>query len=656
MSALKSGLYVTLFSLFAILGAHSTLSAQLDSLVNELANCDADTTCLRIRIEISSELLFSDPSRALKYATDSKDQALALTDSTSAAEAYNHLGIISALRAQHITAIENFQEALKWFEAVGDDKGVTSILNNIGVMYGLLENHSESIKHYQESYERNLIIPDFEGAALNLHNIASEYLEIEDLKLGKLYIDSVISFQEEHGEIITSEGLLGEYFLQKKMFAQAEEHFAQARIKFSEDEDEQQLLNVLLGLAETYNQLGEFPRSLLLLNEVEKSALANQMSEELLSSLELRSKVYDNQNKHELAFLTQSNYIALKDSLDSANNFNRVSELNARYESEKREKELAEKEALLTAQRAESDFKTRVWFIVTFFIVLILGVVSFGLIRNRKTNRILNNQNEEITEQRQKIISSINYAKKIQSSILLPEESIQQHLPESFIYLRPKDIVSGDFYWFDQVDDQIMIATVDCTGHGVPGAFMSLIANAKLNKVVNELGYRDPGTILNKVHEEILNSLNHHVQKKTTHDGMDMSLCVIDNTSKKIRYAGARNPITVIQNGAAQEHKVDNLSIGGSFFDNLHQKSSGFSTREIDFSPGSFLFMYTDGFMDQFGGENNKKLNKARFKELLISVSARNMNHAKSAFDKALTKWRGENNQVDDILIIGARL
>ncbi len=656
MSALKKGLYISMLSLMAIFGAPSSAAAQLDSLVNELARCEVDTTCLRLRIEVSAELLFSDPKRALKYATEAKDQALALKDSTSAAEAFNHLGIISAIRAQHITAIENFQESLKWFEAVDDDKGVTSILNNIGVMYGLLENYEESIKHYQECYRKNLEIPDYEGAALNLHNIASEYLEIKDLKLAKLYVDSVISFQEKHGEVITSEGLLGEYYLQKKMYAQAEDHFNKAQIKFREAEDEQQLLNVLLGLAETYSQLGNYQQSLDLLEEVEKSAIANEMSEEHLSALELRSKVYNNQNRFQLAFSSQSKYLALKDSLDSANNFNRVSELNARYESEKREKELAEKEALLTAQEAQSKFRSRVWFIVTFFIMLILGVVSFGLIRNKKTNRILNYQNEEITEQRQKIISSINYAKKIQSSILLPEESIQKHLPDSFIYLRPKDIVSGDFYWFDEVDGQIMIATVDCTGHGVPGAFMSLIANSKLNKVVNELGFRDPGTILNKVHEEILHSLNHHVQKKTTHDGMDMSLCVIDQATKKIRYAGARNPITLIKNGAAEEYKVDNLSIGGSFFDNLHKNSVGFSTREIAFDSGSFLFMYTDGFMDQFGGENNKKLNKSRFKELLISVSSRNMEQAKSAFDKALTQWRGQNNQVDDILIIGARL
>lgn len=656
MSILKKGLYIFSVALLALLGSSIKAHSQIDSLVNALANCKVDTTCLRLRVEISGSLLFSDPKRALSYATDAKDQALVLQDSTKTAEAFNHLGIISAIRAQHITAIENFQQALKWFEAIGDDQGVTSILNNIGVMYGMLDNHDESIKHYQDCFEKNLEIPDYEGAALNLHNIASEYLEIEKLTEAKLHIDSVIQFQKRHEEFITSEGLLGEYYLQKGMYAQAEEHFKLARISFQEEEDEQQLLNTLLGLADVYNQLGNYSRSLNILKDVENSARANDMSEELLSTLELRSEIHKNEGRYERAFTTQNQFLSLKDSLDGANNFNRVSELNARYESEKREKEIAEKEALLTAQEAKSDFEVKVYFIVIFFIFLVLLIVSFGLIRNRKTNRILNHQNEEITEQRHKIISSINYAKKIQSSILLPEENIQQHLPDSFIYLRPKDIVSGDFYWFDQVGNHIMIATVDCTGHGVPGAFMSLIANAKLNKVVNELGHRDPGTILNKVHEEILQSLNHHVQKKSTHDGMDMSLCAIDLDKKVIKYAGARNPITLIQNGSATEHKVDNLSIGGSFFDNLHQNSEGFKTREINFNPGSFLFMYTDGFMDQFGGEKNKKLNKSRFKELLISVSSRNMGNAKSAFDKALTQWRGANNQVDDILIIGARL
>jgi serine phosphatase RsbU (regulator of sigma subunit) len=386
----------------------------------------------------------------------------------------------------------------------------------------------------------------------------------------------------------------------------------------------------------------------------EKSAVRNEFNDAMLDIYSVKSDIFKDLSDFRHAYKYQQLHVELKDSLKELNNFSRISELNARYESEKREKEIAEKEVMLAEQEASEKSQQMIFVIVVICIALILVLVSYSLIKKKKINRVLNEQNEEINEQRTKILSSINYAKKIQNSILLPEEQIQKFLPNSFVYFKPKDIVSGDFYWFSKLGSRYIIATIDCTGHGVPGAFMSLIANSKLNKVVNEKGIHDPGKILTEVHKEIISSLNQEAHKNNAQDGMDMSLCIIDPTNMKIQFAGAQNPIYLVKDQQAKEIKGDGFSIGGSFF--INHSSSDFTTKEISYEEGTYLYMFTDGYIDQFGGEDNKKMNKKRFKELLLHTSHNGLTNAKTHIENTFHQWRGLNPQIDDVLIIGTKL
>lgn len=259
---------------------------------------------------------------------------------------------------------------------------------------------------------------------------------------------------------------------------------------------------------------------------------------------------------------------------------------------------------------------------------------------------------DKIEQQNKNITDSILYAERIQRAILPPRVCMQTVLEDYFVLFRPKDIVSGDFYWVNSKDGLAMVAAVDCTGHGVPGAFMSIIGNENLNHVVNVCGYRKPDEILNSLNERITSALNQDNQKMTVKDGMDMSLCVIDRERKCVSFAGANNPIYFVTGNELHIIKGDKIPIGA----HIGNRSTAFTNHEIPYKPGDLLYLFSDGFADQFGGPNNKKFMNKRLRELLLSVSSLSMDEQRKTLLTDFDEWRGKESQIDDVLIIGIRL
>lgn len=259
------------------------------------------------------------------------------------------------------------------------------------------------------------------------------------------------------------------------------------------------------------------------------------------------------------------------------------------------------------------------------------------------------------------IIESIRYAKSIQEAILPSGIAIQKALPSSFIYYKPKDIVSGDFYWFTKKDDKIIIAVVDCTGHGVPGAFMSVVGNTLINEIVNEKNIILPNEILNNLHEGVRKALHQHEKDSDSRDGMDIALCLIDvgnnhNTStnpmsmiKKIQYAGANRPLFHVRNNKLKIIKGDKFSIGGY----QNEEKQLFSFVDIEIIKGDSIFLFSDGYVDQFGGKFNKKFMTSRFKNLTLAAHSQSTKEQFHIFRKTFEEWKGDKEQVDDILVIG---
>jgi PAS domain S-box-containing protein len=260
----------------------------------------------------------------------------------------------------------------------------------------------------------------------------------------------------------------------------------------------------------------------------------------------------------------------------------------------------------------------------------------------------IKNAEEKIISINREMTSSISYAKRIQEAMITPFSFLTNHFPNSFKFYKPKSIVSGDFYWFAHQHDRLIIACADCTGHGVPGAFMSLIGISFLNKIVNEKGFVTPSIILNRLRMNIINHLNQGANRNNSAgDGMDMSLISIDKKNNQLEYAGAMNPVYIIRGEDFIELKPDRMPVG--FFDN---EDRPFSTTTISLKKGDQIFMFSDGYYDQFGGEKGSKMKAHRFKAILKETKGMSIKEKQDFIEKRFYEWKGDTPQIDDILVM----
>jgi ligand-binding sensor domain-containing protein/serine phosphatase RsbU (regulator of sigma subunit) len=308
----------------------------------------------------------------------------------------------------------------------------------------------------------------------------------------------------------------------------------------------------------------------------------------------------------------------------------------------------------------------KTWWFLSICIVVILGsLIVFIRVRTAKLENEkkvleekveertieLKGANDQLSLAFKDIKDSINYAKRIQQAILPLESEIRKDLPDHFILFKPRDVVSGDFYWFNKKNEKLYIAACDCTGHGVPGAFMSIIGNSLLNEIAHEASITEPAQILNMLRDKIIFSLKQHSGEMESKDGMDMMLCCIDKKNGKLSFAGANNPLYVIRKGEFKEYKSNKQPIG-VYGDVLKP----FTNQEIDILPGDLIYLFSDGYPDQFGGPLGKKFLYTRFKELLVSISSRSMDQQHADLERSFWDWKMEHEQVDDVLVIGIKI
>ncbi len=282
--------------------------------------------------------------------------------------------------------------------------------------------------------------------------------------------------------------------------------------------------------------------------------------------------------------------------------------------------------------------------------------VSARDIRERlKMQQQIQMQNAIIEQKNKDLIDSITYAENIQHAILPSDAAMQKDFGDLFVLYLPKDIVSGDFFWIAPPltpGGGSIIAAVDCTGHGVPGAFMSLVGSTILNQMTNMPGINTPADIINCLHREIIGTLNKKKDEIVINDGMDISVCAINRESRKIIFAGANHELYLIRNGEVEIVKGDKQAIGIQSAENFKP----YNNRDIQAEKGDVIYMFTDGFEDQFGGEKNKKYRASRFREFLLTIRNKPMTLQKDMLQKEFVSWKGANEQVDDVLIIGIRM
>lgn len=296
-------------------------------------------------------------------------------------------------------------------------------------------------------------------------------------------------------------------------------------------------------------------------------------------------------------------------------------------------------------------------FIAIGFLILVALLILRSFRLKKRDNVTITLQKEIVEEKNREITDSINYAKRIQAAILPPTKLIKKHLPESFVLYLPKDIVAGDFYWLEVKDDKVLFAAADCTGHGVPGAMVSVVCNNGLNRSVREKGLSNPGQILDMTREIVIQEFEK--SEEEVKDGMDIGLCALYKAGESLKangedwvleFAGANNPLWIIRNSEILETKGDKQPIG------KFGESTPFKSHNVDVLPGDTIYLCTDGFADQFGGDKGKKLKSSNFKKLLLSIQDLPMAQQKLRIEDAFHEWKGDLEQLDDVCIIGVRL
>jgi serine phosphatase RsbU (regulator of sigma subunit) len=283
-----------------------------------------------------------------------------------------------------------------------------------------------------------------------------------------------------------------------------------------------------------------------------------------------------------------------------------------------------------------------------FFAVLLiyLGVRLFKT-ENIKYAKTIDEQRKALEEKNKEITDSINYAKKIQSALIPSEQSFAAHFTESFVLFRPKDIVSGDFYWAHKTDASVFYATADCTGHGVPGGFMTMLGISFLDEIIGEKKITSPAEVLNSLRDRIIHTLKQSGQSGESKDGMDIVICRMDLSSQKLTYAAANNSLYMVRQGEMSEMKPDKQPCG------FHHEMSPFKETEIQLLKGDRIYTFTDGLADQFGGPKGKKYKYKQLEQLIMSAQSKSFDEQKQIIEKSFDDWKGNLEQIDDVCVIG---
>ena len=545
-------------------------------------------------------------------------------------------------------------------------------LNNIALIYLNQGIYDKAEDYLLQSLELDLKLKD-QIAIANCYNNLGAIKENQNK-----YDEALVYYSKSlHIKLTENDSIeipstlinIGVIKMNNDAFFEADTCFQQA-INYSKKTNNLKDLSLAyLNLGDLYYLQNKFTRSIAFYTKA-VSICENQNYIDFLSyTYQSIAMSYEKLNKYEDAHNYYKLYIKTKEKIHSEQNSRIINEIQTKFETEKKEKEISllRKEKELQDIALETSRKLLFFSIIgLIFISVFIVYLIYSVKQKKKVNTEIKLKNEKlevaykiVEEKQQEIIDSINYAKRIQKAILPPKKYIDKFLPENFILYKPKDIVAGDFYWLEYKNNKVLFAAADCTGHGVPGAMVSVICNNGLNRSVREQNITDPGKILDKTTEIVIQEFEKSDDE--VKDGMDISLCSLKfnipssklnkpKTIATLQYAGANNPLWIIRNHELIEIKPNKQPIGK--IDNPHP----FTTHTIELQKGDTIYVFTDGFADQFGGEKGKKMMYKPFKGLLLSIQEKTMSEQKVILEEHFENWKGKLDQVDDVCIIGIRI
>ncbi|MBI3501169.1 MAG: tetratricopeptide repeat protein [Bacteroidetes bacterium] len=589
------------------------------------------------------------------------------------ASAYDKIAFYYGNKDNYSEALKNHLQALKISEEIGDKKEIAWAYNNIASVYLSQNNYSEALKNSSKALKiQEEIGGNKKRLAYYYGNTGVIYSEEgnHSQKLGdtamansyysearKNYITTIKIFEElgDKQGIASARYYIGEMYLYQKNYPEAlKNYFASSKL-FQQLEESQNVSIAYVAIGKVLIKQKKYSEALEYLNNgasLSKESKQKYFLKEMYSGL---SETYEKLGQHMKALEYYKLYSDIKDSMSGGDMATKIAKLQNQYLAEQEEKirkvEGAKKESEHIAEVKQQKI---IIYSVSAGLILMLTLAFFifrGYKQKQKANLLLADKNKIIQEKNEDITDSINYAKRIQQAKLPSKEIIYYALPDSFVLFKPKDIVSGDFYYFHKNDKAVFIASADCTGHGVPGAFMSMIGSEKLDDALAHSA--DTSKILSHLNKGIKVSLHQTDSNESTRDGMDIALCSVDTDARVVKYAGANRPLWIIRNGqtVVEEIKATKKAIGGFTEDNQH-----FDSHEIKLQQGDTFYLSTDGYADTFSGQDGKKLMTKRFKEILLDIQTKTMQEQEKYLDDFIENWKAGTEQVDDILVIGVRL
>jgi serine phosphatase RsbU (regulator of sigma subunit)/Tfp pilus assembly protein PilF len=598
--------------------------------------------------DITKSLEFN--KKSLEFAEKSGDKKILANALNNMAFRYSDLGDVPK-------ALSHYSRSLKLREELKDTSGISESLNNIAALYYGTNDFTTALKYYRQSLALFKKKNDVAGQAFCYNNIGAVYRQIGKVDSAMILASIALKLREQtgnKGSIAASLSNVGAIYNVAKNYDSALVYYQRALAIHTEIGNKRGICMALHNLSNLFQSMGKTKdaivhaeRSLAIAREIGFPELIRESSRALY-------KAYEESGNYKGAHEMHKLFVAMRDSVSNESNRKSMIRNQFQYAYEKKEVEIkaqAEAETEIVKTRSEEEKKQQRLIIYAVTSGLILtGFLAFFIFRslqqNKKAKKIIEEQKELVEEKQKEILDSINYAEKIQKALFGNKALMDKNLKEGFVYFKPKDIVSGDFYWATEHEGRFYLAACDSTGHGVPGAFMCLLNMGFLSEAIKEKKIIKPNEVFNYVRQRLIESISSEQQK----DGMDGILICIDANKKRTTYAAAYNAPLIVRGDQIVELPADKMPVGKG------ERSDSFTEFELQMQKGDNLYLYTDGFADQFGGAKGKKFKYKQLNDLLVSVSSLSAPEKKEKLKAAFDSWKGDLDQVDDVLVIGLKM
>lgn len=628
-------------------------------ITSEKKSTTSDSMAVLKLLNAAQPIAHSDYKKAFKLTSKAMEIAEATKDKELMGRVQNTMGNLYWFSGDYTHASEYYINALKNFQKTNNQGQIAECYRNMGWIYLGQKKYELSEEYLLKSLNLNIRIDNKNRIIINYDDLANLYLTSAQYEKGLQCCEKSIELAKKHqfvkaiGTIHITGGLL-QYELGH--YTEAEKEYDEGiRILAKFPNESYNLCLGYLGLGKVKKQQGKTTEALPLFEKAISLGKAHNFPPELAEGYFLASKIYQAKNQLNKAYAYMELYAETNDSVNARNNRSYIQEMGAKLEYEQNKlqiKSLEQEQKLSDARLArERTFKTFL-FVVIFFLFLFGFFIYRSFLRKKKDNQLIEIAYREIETKNKDISDSIEYALQIQQARLPHVEAIQASFPEFFVLYLPRDIVSGDFYWFTETENgKKIFAVADCTGHGIPGAFMSMMGIDGLNYAILEKRIESPAQILNHVNKFIIESLKQDSETVRSKDGMDTAICIFEQDLSSVKYAGANRPLWLIRDKELIQYSPDKMSIGGNNYSDY-----AFNEITIPLQKGDSIYLFSDGYPDQFGGERNKKFMTKNLKQLLLQITHLSAPEQEAILQSSLHNWKGSFPQIDDIILVGIKL